>query len=232
MQTPAPCGYERATTVDGAIASLVEFGPTARIIAGGHSLIPMMKLRLATPEHLIDINDLDELAYIRRDGDELRIGAMTRHVGAAEVRAAGRALPGVRRRRGGDRRPGRPQPRHDRRIAVPGRSRRGPVGGLLGGQGQRRDPLGRGRARARHARVSRRPVPDRGRCRRAVDRDPDPDPAGRGLRAREGRAPRRRLRDLRGCRRRSGSTAAASPTSASRWGRPARSRSTWSARPS
>jgi len=80
MQTPAPCGYERARTVDGAIASLVELGPTARIIAGGHSLIPMMKLRLATPEHLIDINDLDELAYIRRDGDELRIGAMTRHV--------------------------------------------------------------------------------------------------------------------------------------------------------
>jgi len=80
MQTPAPCGYERASTVDGAIASLVELGPTARIIAGGHSLIPMMKLRLATPEHLIDINDLDELAYIRRDGDELRIGAMTRHV--------------------------------------------------------------------------------------------------------------------------------------------------------
>jgi aerobic carbon-monoxide dehydrogenase medium subunit len=80
MQTPAPCGYERASSIDGAIASLVEFGPTARIIAGGHSLIPMMKLRLATPEHLIDINDLGELAYIRRDGDELRIGAMTRHV--------------------------------------------------------------------------------------------------------------------------------------------------------
>jgi carbon-monoxide dehydrogenase medium subunit len=79
MQTPAPCGYERATTVDGAIASLVELGPTARIIAGGHSLIPMMKLRLATPEHLIDINDLHELAYIRREGDELQIGAMTRH---------------------------------------------------------------------------------------------------------------------------------------------------------
>ncbi|MFX9089551.1 FAD binding domain-containing protein, partial [Acinetobacter baumannii] len=46
---------------------------------GGHSLIPMMKLRLATPEHLIDINDLAELSYIRRDGDEVRIGALTRH---------------------------------------------------------------------------------------------------------------------------------------------------------
>jgi aerobic carbon-monoxide dehydrogenase medium subunit len=80
MQTPAPCGYERATSVDGALASLAEHGPGARLIAGGHSLLPMMKLRLATPEHLIDINDLDELAYIERDGERIRIGAMTRHV--------------------------------------------------------------------------------------------------------------------------------------------------------
>jgi aerobic carbon-monoxide dehydrogenase medium subunit len=79
MQTPAPCDYERATSVDGAIASLERVGGGARIIAGGHSLIPMMKLRLATPEHLIDINDLDELSYIRREGDEVRIGALTRH---------------------------------------------------------------------------------------------------------------------------------------------------------
>ncbi len=80
MQTPAPCGYERATSVDGALAALAAHGPTARLIAGGHSLLPMMKLRLATPEHLVDINDLDELAYIERDGDVIRIGAMTRHV--------------------------------------------------------------------------------------------------------------------------------------------------------
>ena len=79
MQTPAPCDYERATSVDGAIASLQRVGAGARIIAGGHSLIPMMKLRLATPEHLIDINDLDELSYIRREGEEVRIGALTRH---------------------------------------------------------------------------------------------------------------------------------------------------------
>jgi carbon-monoxide dehydrogenase medium subunit len=80
MQTPAPFGYERATSVDGAIASLVAHDGDARIIAGGHSLLPMMKLRLANPEHLIDINDLDELAYITQDGDRIRIGAMTRHV--------------------------------------------------------------------------------------------------------------------------------------------------------
>ena len=79
MQTPAPCDYERATSVEGAIASLQRVGAGARIIAGGHSLIPMMKLRLATPEHLIDINDLSELSYIRREGDEVWIGALTRH---------------------------------------------------------------------------------------------------------------------------------------------------------
>ena len=80
MQTPAPFEYERATSVDGAIAALERLGSEARIIAGGHSLLPMMKLRLATPEHLIDINDLEELAYIREQDGEIRIGALTRHV--------------------------------------------------------------------------------------------------------------------------------------------------------
>jgi carbon-monoxide dehydrogenase medium subunit len=80
VQTPAPFEYERATSVDGAIASLRRLGPDARVIAGGHSLLPMMKLRLANPQHLVDINDLDELAYIRSSEGEVRIGAMTRHV--------------------------------------------------------------------------------------------------------------------------------------------------------
>jgi carbon-monoxide dehydrogenase medium subunit len=80
LQTPASFEYERATSVEGAIASLQRLGSEARIIAGGHSLLPMMKLRLANPEHLIDINDLTELSYIREEGDELRIGALTRHV--------------------------------------------------------------------------------------------------------------------------------------------------------
>ena len=80
MQTPASFEYERATSVEGAIASLGRLGSEARIIAGGHSLLPMMKLRLASPEHLIDINDLTELDFIREEGDEIRIGALTRHV--------------------------------------------------------------------------------------------------------------------------------------------------------
>jgi len=80
LQTPAAFEYERATSVDGAIASLERLGSEARVIAGGHSLLPMMKLRLANPEHLIDINDLTELSYIREQEGEIRIGAITRHV--------------------------------------------------------------------------------------------------------------------------------------------------------
>jgi carbon-monoxide dehydrogenase medium subunit len=80
LQTPAPFDYERATSVSGAIEALGRLGSDARIIAGGHSLLPMMKLRLANPSHLIDINDLDELAYIREQDGEIRIGALTRHV--------------------------------------------------------------------------------------------------------------------------------------------------------
>ena len=93
MQTPAPFEYERATSVDGAIASLQRLGSDARIIAGGHSLLPMMKLRLANPEHLIDINDLDELSYIREQGDEIRIGALTRHVELLESELLARHYP-------------------------------------------------------------------------------------------------------------------------------------------
>jgi aerobic carbon-monoxide dehydrogenase medium subunit len=80
VQTPAPFEYERATSVEGAIEALRRLGPEARLIAGGHSLLPMMKLRLANPQHLIDINGLTDLAYIRQEDREIRIGAMTRHV--------------------------------------------------------------------------------------------------------------------------------------------------------
>ena len=80
MQTPAPFGYERATTVDDAIATLQRLGSEARVIAGGHSLLPMMKLRLANPEHLVDINGISGLEYITEADGEIRIGALTRHV--------------------------------------------------------------------------------------------------------------------------------------------------------
>ena len=80
MQVPAPFDYERASTVEEAIGLLERLGDEARLVAGGHSLIPMMKLRLVNLEYVIDINDLhDELGYVRVGTDEVRIGAMTRH---------------------------------------------------------------------------------------------------------------------------------------------------------
>jgi carbon-monoxide dehydrogenase medium subunit len=93
VQTPGPFEYERATSVDGAIAALQRHGPEARVIAGGHSLLPMMKLRLANPEVLIDINDLTDLAYIREDAGELLIGALTRHVELQESELLHRHFP-------------------------------------------------------------------------------------------------------------------------------------------
>ena len=59
MQTPAPVDYVRATSVADALSLLQQHGDEARILAGGHSLLPMMKLRLARPDILVDINDLD-----------------------------------------------------------------------------------------------------------------------------------------------------------------------------
>jgi carbon-monoxide dehydrogenase medium subunit len=79
MQTPAPVEYARATSVEDAIRLLEEKGEEARLIAGGHSLLPMMRLRLAQPEWLIDINGLTDLDYVRVEGAELAIGALTRH---------------------------------------------------------------------------------------------------------------------------------------------------------
>lgn len=80
MQVPGPFEYERATSVDHAIGLLDRLGEGARVVAGGHSLLPMMKLRIANPEYLIDINDLAlELGYVITDPTRVRIGAMTRH---------------------------------------------------------------------------------------------------------------------------------------------------------
>ena len=80
MQVPAPFEYRSATSVEEAIGLLGELGSPARVVAGGHSLLAMMKLRLATPERLVDINSLHgELGYVRVGPDEVRIGAMTRH---------------------------------------------------------------------------------------------------------------------------------------------------------
>ena len=79
MQVPAQVEYEKAASVEHALALLARYGPAARILAGGHSLIPMMKLRLVQPEVLVDINGITDLCYINLTGNELRIGTLARH---------------------------------------------------------------------------------------------------------------------------------------------------------
>jgi carbon-monoxide dehydrogenase medium subunit len=76
---PAPFEYEVAESVDHAIELLGEYGEDAKLMAGGHSLIPLLRLRMAAPTALIDLDRLDDLRYVRDEGDHLAIGAMTRH---------------------------------------------------------------------------------------------------------------------------------------------------------
>jgi CO/xanthine dehydrogenase FAD-binding subunit len=76
---PAPFEYERAADVASALSALAKFGKQAKVLAGGQSLIPMLNLRIAATERLVDVSRLDELRYIRVAGNELRIGALTTH---------------------------------------------------------------------------------------------------------------------------------------------------------
>ncbi len=75
---PAPFEYRRADSVDDAIAALGT-DPDAKLLAGGHSLLPLMRLRLARPSLLVDISRISDLKYVREDGDHIAIGALTRH---------------------------------------------------------------------------------------------------------------------------------------------------------
>jgi len=118
MQVPAPFEYERATSVDHAIGLLDRLGGAARLVAGGHSLLPMMKLRLANFEYLIDINELHgELGYIAVESDRIRIGAMTRHRELLESDELAAAFPIFRDA--------------ERVIADPAVRNRGTIGGSL-----------------------------------------------------------------------------------------------------
>jgi carbon-monoxide dehydrogenase medium subunit len=81
---PAAFDYFRPSSLEDALAQLAAAGESAKVIAGGQSLGPMLNMRLATPSDLIDLNDLTELAYIREVGDALEIGALTRHDQIAE----------------------------------------------------------------------------------------------------------------------------------------------------
>jgi aerobic carbon-monoxide dehydrogenase medium subunit len=76
---PVAFEYKRAGSADEALALLAEHGDEAKLLAGGHSLLPLMKLRLATPAVLVDVGRLDDLSYIRDAGDHIAIGALTKH---------------------------------------------------------------------------------------------------------------------------------------------------------
>jgi aerobic carbon-monoxide dehydrogenase medium subunit len=93
VQVPAHFEYRRATSVEHAVALLARHGPETRIVAGGHSLIPMMKLRLAQPEMLVDINDLSGLAAISVVDGELRLGALVRHADLLASTQVGALVP-------------------------------------------------------------------------------------------------------------------------------------------
>jgi len=75
---PASFEYHRASSLDDAVAAL-KANEDAKVLAGGHSLIPLLRLRFARPSMLVDIGELDELRYVRADGDRIAIGALTRH---------------------------------------------------------------------------------------------------------------------------------------------------------
>ena len=141
MQTPAPFGYERATSVDHAIQLLEQLGPgrpadRRRAQLHPDDEAPPGAARARDRHQRSDA----ELGSIAIESNHLVIGAMARHNDLLDSAVARRALPGPARRRACDRRPGRAQPRHDRRFAVPGRSGRGPVGGAVGAPRRGRDP--------------------------------------------------------------------------------------------
>jgi carbon-monoxide dehydrogenase medium subunit len=76
---PLAFEYQRASTAEAALAALAEHGDEAKLLAGGHSLLPLMKLRLAAPAVLVDIGRIADLSYVRDDGDEVAVGALTKH---------------------------------------------------------------------------------------------------------------------------------------------------------
>lgn len=89
MSVPAAFEYHPATSVDEAISLLQQYGDDAKLLAGGYSLIPTMKLRLAQPAHLIDLGKVSGLSYIREEPDSVIVGAMTpyRHIETSAVLA-------------------------------------------------------------------------------------------------------------------------------------------------
>ena len=114
---PAKFDYVRADSADHATKLLTEHGDDAKLLAGGHSLLPLMKLRLATPSVLVDVGRLRDLSYIREAGDDIAIGALTRHLDLENSDLLGTQAPLLRHAAG---QVGDPQVRH-----------RGTIGGSI-----------------------------------------------------------------------------------------------------
>jgi carbon-monoxide dehydrogenase medium subunit len=114
---PAAFTYRRAESADQAVELVGEYGDDAKLLAGGHSLLPLMKLRLAVPEVIVDIGRVRELSYIRDGGDHIALGALTRHHDVEHSDLLGRELPLLAHAAG---QVGDPQVRH-----------RGTIGGSL-----------------------------------------------------------------------------------------------------
>jgi len=92
--------YHRPASVDDALGLLAELGSDAKVLAGGQSLVPVLNMRLAAPVHLVDVNGLAELAYVRCDADAVRVGALARHVTVERDEPAYAALPLLRQATG------------------------------------------------------------------------------------------------------------------------------------
>ena len=93
---PSPFTYHRPESVEEALAVLADVGADGKVLAGGQSLLPVLSMRLAAPGHLVDINRLAELAYVRADADGVRIGALARHAAVERDEAAARVQPLLR----------------------------------------------------------------------------------------------------------------------------------------
>ena len=182
---PAPFSYRRAGSVAEALDLASEYGDDAKFLAGGHSLLPLMKLRLAMPEVLIDLGPVRELSYIREEDGHIAIGALTRHHDLEHSEVLARSVPLLAHAAG---QVGDPQVRH-----------RGTIGGSLAHSDPASDLpatvlaldatlVARGPAGSREIagrRLLPGPVRDGAGARRAAHRDPGPGasrrtrPAGR-----------------------------------------------------
>ena len=149
---PAEFDYVRPHSVDEAVTALGRAGEDAKVLAGGQSLLPLLRLRLAYPTALVDLGGVGELRGVRRDGDELVIGAMTTHHEVMHDPLVAEHCPLLAQATSDGRRPGGAAPRHLRRRALARRPGRRPAGG--GGRAGRdvrhrgpgRAPFGPGRA--------------------------------------------------------------------------------------